>query len=234
MAAVGERLGEDDELAVDPLAELQRDVADRLEGRPAVAAGDLLHGHGAVRAPAADAEDLVQPVRDELVADAGRVVAAAGDAALRALDAVLGERRGERGVDLLLLLVASWSMLLGRAAPGNDERPRGSSTRARHLVELTGLRGASGGRSERRRCRSAGSTGTRHAARRGSPGPSCDIGSPCEPPAYGPSSASAHDGHGLRPHRPPCEMKGRAPHGRRAPLDYRAFFATAPSRSSRR
>jgi len=55
--------------------------------------------------PTADAQDLVQPVRDELVADAGGVVAPAGEPTFGPLDAVLGERCCELQVDLPLLLV---------------------------------------------------------------------------------------------------------------------------------
>jgi len=92
MPTVSERLREDDEVTVDPLAELDGDVADRPERRAAVRARDLLHGHGPLRAPAAHPRQLVQAVRDELAADAGVVVATAGDAPLRAPDAVVGER----------------------------------------------------------------------------------------------------------------------------------------------
>jgi len=71
---VGQAFGEHDELAVDPLAEFQRDVADRLEGWAAIRSGDLLHRHRPVGAPAADTEHLVEAVRDELISDPGRVV----------------------------------------------------------------------------------------------------------------------------------------------------------------
>jgi hypothetical protein len=69
-----------------------------------------------VGSEAADPEHLVEPVADVLVADAGGVVALSGLGALGALDAVLFERCGQGGVDLLSL-VCGHALSLEPVAP---------------------------------------------------------------------------------------------------------------------
>ena len=133
VAAIGQALGEDHELAVDPLAQFQRDVADRLERRTAVAANDLLHGHGPVGPPAADTQDLVQPVRDVLIPDPGRVVSTAGEPAFGPLDAVLVEGLRERRVDGLLLCA------------GHGDAPRANRAHERRKPRLEMSAGPSPG-----------------------------------------------------------------------------------------
>ena len=85
---------------------------------------DSFDVHGSVRSPATDAQDLVQPVGDELIADPACVVSPPGEPAFGALDAVLGERRGELLVDFFffssLVMVV---LLVGDSAPGNGDAP---------------------------------------------------------------------------------------------------------------
>ncbi len=113
----------------------------------------------AVGAPAADAEHLVQPVGDELVADAARVVAAAGDAPLGALDAVLGERRGELPRRSSSSPRSSWCCSSGACAPMNDEGPA-----------LTMSGGPVGLNCIKRACRSLGSGLSEPVPRTAAPG----------------------------------------------------------------
>src|SRR3954469_13928043 len=91
------------EAPIQPLAELESHLARRLEHRASLRRGDFSNGDRSVSAPPADAEHLVEPVRNELVANPCRRMAAAVHSPLGALDASLGKRRVERRVDLLSL-----------------------------------------------------------------------------------------------------------------------------------
>ena len=81
-----------------------RDRVLRRRRHPATVGGELLHGDLAVDTPVADAEDLVEPVDDELRLDAGGRVSLAGLAAIGPLDGLLRERLRELLVECLLLL----------------------------------------------------------------------------------------------------------------------------------